>query len=504
MLSAWRKSKIFFVGNLSFILGIAVLSISPVWLVDYRFYFFILFIIFLVFIYIFWNNLRIRIIGLFIVLFFLGIWRIGLGLAMDQNNISRYQGKNITFTGLISKEPEVKLDKQKLVVKAVDISLNKNSYKNKTDGLVLIFTELYPNYKYGDQLIISCQLQKSEPFGEFDYERYLARYDIYTICYYPQIKILGRGLGNQFYNIIFKIKDKARQLVERNLPAPESDLALGIILGDTSGFGQDLQTAFSRSGLSHLTAVSGMNITLIAALVMNILFFCGFNRRWAFYFATGTLLVYVLLVGAPASALRAGLMGFLVLWSLYLGRMNKSINALILTVSLLLLWNPKLLIADIGFQLSFLAMSSIIYIYPVVNSIFDKFKIPTGRGLRDAVSLSLSAQIFTAPIIAYNFFQISLVSLLANVMVVWASSLLMILIIFALILSTIKPLGIFLFLPVLVLAKYIIMVAQWSSGLSWATITLNYFSPLWLVLYYAVLFILIRLCNKYCQMKNEI
>lgn len=504
MLTAWRKSKIFFVGNLAFILGIAALSVLPAWVTDYRFYFFALAIIFLVFTVIFWGNPRLRIIGLLIVLFLLGSWRYSLSSAIDQNNISRYQGQNTSFIGLIAKEPEVKLDKQKLVVRTESISLSKNNYQNKTDGLVLIFTELYPNYKYGDQLTVNCRLQKPEPFGEFDYERYLSRYDIYTICYYPQIKISDRGLGNPIYNFIFKVKDNVRQVVARNLPAPESDLALGIILGDTNGFGQDLQSAFSRSGLSHLTAVSGMNITLIAALVMNILFFCGFNRRWAFYFSIGALVIYVMLVGAPASALRAGLMGFLVLWALHLGRMNKSVNALFLTVSLLLLWNPKLLMADIGFQLSFLAMASIIYLYPVINIIFDKLKIPPSRGLRDAVSLSLSAQIFTAPVIAYNFFQISLVSLLANVMVVWACSALMILIMVALVLAIIKPLGVFFFLPVLALAKYTIWVARWSSGLPWATITLDYFSPLWLVLYYGILFILIRLFNKYHQAKNKI
>jgi competence protein ComEC len=134
----------------------------------------------------------------------------------------------------------------------------------------------------------------------------------------------------------------------------------------------------------------------------------GLSRKQAFYLAVLLLVIFIILVGVPASAMRAGLMGFFVLWALKLGRLNKITNAIILAGAIMLLINPKLLRYDIGFQLSFLAILGLIYFYPLINDWMIKIKMPKLKGGREIFSMTIAAQVFTLPITAYNFSTVSL------------------------------------------------------------------------------------------------
>ena len=141
-------------------------------------------------------------------------------------------------------------------------------------------------------------------------------------------------------------------------------------------------------------------------------------------------------------------MGFLVLWALKLGRLNKITNALALTAAVLLAFNPKLLRDDVGFELSFLAIAGLVYVYPILEAIWQKIKLPKLKGLSDGLLITLAAQVFTLPILAYNFSQISLIAPLANLAVLWAVPALTILILIALPLSWLLPgLSLLFFLP---------------------------------------------------------
>ena len=159
--------------------------------------------------------------------------------------------------------------------------------------------------------------------------------------------------------------------------------------------------------------------------------------------------------------MRAGLMGFLVLWALKLGRLNKMTNSLIMTAAVLLLINPRLLRDDAGFQLSFLALAGLVYVYPIFKAIWQKIKWPKLKGLSDAWLITLSAQVFTLPILAYNFNQISLVAPIANLAVLWSLPILTISILGALVLSILWPsLAVLFFTPSLLLTKYILTAVK--------------------------------------------
>ncbi len=470
------KSKIFLIGCLSFIVGMGVASFLPVNFFEQKLLWFSCFISCLVIAVTGWQfKYHIKtgfkpvfmFLFLFLAIFFLAIWRYSLSLPINSTDkIWHYNGQTISVIGRINKEADVRQTNQKL---EINVGVIHELPLLKISGKILVTTDLYPEYNYGDELEITCLLKQPENFNDFAYDRYLSRYDIYSVCYYPKIKLLKTDQGNLLYKNIFLFKDKLINLIDRGLNEPESSLAGPIIFGGQKGLPDEIRQNFSRLGLTHILAVSGFNITILAAMTMSFLLAIGLNRSRAFYLATLILFIYVILVGMPASAMRAGLMGFLVLWALNLGRLNKLTNSLVLVAAILLMANPKLLRDDIGFQLSFLAISGLVYIYPILNSWLEKVKLPVGLssvwgkldGLKEILCLTIAAQIFTWPIMAYNFSQVSLIAPLANLLIIWTIPFLTMAIIIALPLSWFLPsLAFLFFLPSWLVIKYILIVVE--------------------------------------------
>jgi len=425
-----------------------------------------------------------------------------------------YNGQTVTVVGVVSNEPDIRQKNQKLEIDVKTSPLapllirrGEKFHGNEiwgevldVSGKILVTMNLYPTYNYGDELEITCELQAPEKFQGFAYDRYLARYDVYSVCYYPALTpgpsptpvATGAGEGsygngNWLYKNIFKVKNKLRGIIDYGLSEPEASLARAIILGDKKGISDDLREKFSQAGISHIVAISGMHISILAVLVMSLLLSIGLPRKKAFWLAGLFLIFYIMLIGLPASAMRAGLMGFLVLWAMNLGRLNQLTNSLVLAAVVLLLINPKLLRDDIGFQLSFLAVLGIAYCYPILNAWFDKIKIPKMKGARDIFNVTIAAQVFTLPIIALNFSQVSIVSPISNLLVLWTLPVLMIASLVALVLSLIFiDFSFVFFLPAWLLLKYIIIVVEWLTKLPYAYVEIDYLWWGWVIVYYGV------------------
>ncbi|MFH0840419.1 MAG: ComEC/Rec2 family competence protein [bacterium] len=461
------KSKIFLLCCVSLILSIGLSSYLPINWLSLDILWFCLLIISIVFLLVSANK-RIGIIALIGLFFFLGIWRYSLSLPEDQDDkIWHYQGQEVVFTGKIISEPEER-------PKSSQIKLRAKELDNKPiHGQVLIITEHYPKYEYGDLLEVNCKLQSPEPFNDFDYDRYLARSNIYVLCYYPEIKIISHDPN--LYNYLISFKQGIRDIINLGLLEPEASLGNAIILGYKKGLPDDLRLTFSQVGLSHITAISGMHIGILAVLVLNLLLLLGMNRKRVIYYSTIILGLYIIMIGAPVSALRAGLMGFLALLAMQAGRLKHATNALFLAGVIILLINPRVLRDDVGFQLSFLAVLGIMIIYPRLKRLVMK-KIKTknrvANTIVDIFLITISAQIFTIPIVAYNFKIISLVSPFANVLVIWLLPVLLITMIIAVILSwLITSWSAFLFLPSLLILKYIINLSELLSKIPMSFIT---------------------------------
>jgi competence protein ComEC len=442
----------------------------------------------------FWQNKKIRLGALLGLFLFLGIWRYGLSLpAETSDKIWHYNGKRVKISGIIIKEPDARVSQIKYTLSAKKlISLDQIDFSKKgainsasISGKILISANSFPEYNYGDEIEIEGKLEKIEEFNGFAYDRYLSRYDIYSACYYPKIKLLKNNQGSRLFKNILIFKKKAEEAIKRGLGEPEAALTEAIILGKQRNIPDNLSEKFSQTGLSHIMAISGMNITIFAAMLTSVFMVFGLNRRISFYFVLIFLFSYVILIGAPASAVRAGAMGFLAAWALYLGRLNKMENSIALAAAIMLFINPKLLRDDISFQLSFSALLGIIYAYPIFEKLSERiFKnknifisILIFKAAYDSLAITLAAQIFTLPFLAYNFSRISLIAPIANLLVLWTQPIFMVTATLGIIFSMlIKGAAIFLFFPSQIILKYIIIITENLAEFPYAALEIDLYS----------------------------
>lgn len=199
------------------------------------------------------------------------------------------------------------------------------------------------------------------------------------------------------------------------LPNPESAVFSAMVFGYEKDIPISLKTDFNRTGTRHILAISGMNISIVAMMLLNFGLLIGLWRRQAFWLAIAGIIIFILLAGSPASAVRAGLMSGLLLWAKNKGRLVLAWRPVILAAFFMVVADPTLLISGVGFQLSFLAVVGIIYFKDFWDKILGWIRF---KFLRDLVSLSMAAQITTWPIILYNFGTFSTVSPIANIFVV--------------------------------------------------------------------------------------
>ncbi|MFY9493555.1 MAG: ComEC/Rec2 family competence protein [Minisyncoccia bacterium] len=203
--------------------------------------------------------------------------------------------------------------------------------------------------------------------------------------------------------------------VKSILPQDEGALFNAMVLGYEKDVSAKIKTDFNRTGTRHVVAISGMNISIVAMLIMSLGLSLGLWRQQAFWLAVAGVAAFVLLVGSPPSALRAGIMGIILLWAQNRGRLVQAWRPLVIAAFLMVVLNPTLLNLDIGFQLSFLAVLGIIYFKNFWARVL--FWLPI-KPARELVVLSMAAQTTTWPIILYNFGSLSVISPIANVFVV--------------------------------------------------------------------------------------
>jgi competence protein ComEC len=393
--------------------------------------------------------------------FFLAGWRYSLSYPIiDSNHISFYNGQVRTFEGIISKEPVEKNQRWQLTI--------------KTDqGKVLVTTDRFPEYSYGDVLEITCKLEAPEN-KDFPYDRYLARFGIYSLCSRPHITLLHSGGGNIVIEKIIKIKQEAYTIAQANLSEPESSLALPVVFGGGQGIDDDITEEFRRTGLTHIMAVSGFNVSLLTVLIGLGLNAVGLRRRYVFYVTSLVITAYVIMVGAPASAVRAGVMSLFLLAALTLGRLVSLPRSVILVAVMTLLVNPRLLRDDIGWQLSFLAILGLVYLQPFIQKGMMRVFKNRGKWILEALTATISAQVATAPVILYNFGNFSIIAPFSNLLVVWVVPILTIAMMASLALTALFPsLGLFFFFPCWVMVKYIFWIVQILSGISWAAVEIE-------------------------------
>jgi competence protein ComEC len=326
------------------------------------------------------------------------------GPEIFENNV----GQKVLFKGEIIDEPDIREKNQKLTL---EVKAGNEETK------ILVTTSLDQDFKYGDEVSVKGILEKPENFltdqgKNFDYIHYLKKDGIYYVMSFVDIKILSYNHGNFIKSLLFSAKEKFIFEMNRAIPAPESLLMGGLILGEKSSFSQALRQSFVNTGTIHIVALSGYNVTIVAEWIMKI--FSFLPKNFGIGVGIFSILLFVFMTGASSTAIRAGIMAILALVARATGRNYDVARALIIAGVLMVLLNPFILIYDVSFQLSFLATIAVIFLSPRMEKYF--MWIPW-HWFRDIVTVTFSAYIFVTPFILYNMGNLSLVALPANIAV---------------------------------------------------------------------------------------
>ena len=445
------------------------------------------------------------IVGFCLLALALGIMRFQISefaIANDALGKLNDRPEKITLVGQVIGEPDVRDTSQKLKVRV-----------DGTGSIVLITVQRYPEYHYLDTIKITGKLKTPGMFEDFNYQNYLAVSGIYSVMDFPVAELISakhhRNIFSDTYEKILFVKGKLMESVDMNFSPPHSDMVKGIVFGNDKNMPEYVKEKFNITGLSHITAVSGSNIIILISTLMIFLLWLGFWRGQAFYLAVGLIWFYIILIGFPISGIRAAIMGSIALLAGKVGRQNATARVLTVAGSMMLLQNPLLLFYDISFQLSFLASLGIIHLKPLIDTFFimtikkvsitlknimrknvgepTKESIFSGNYILDIMSVTFAAQIFTLPIIVYNFGRISWVAPLTNILVLpvipWltvAGLLVSIIGIFS------NILGFIFSMPCLFLLMYVVEILDIFSG-PWAAPSLQGVSWIWVAGYYALL-----------------
>ncbi len=488
------KSKIFFILALSFVTGVFTASF-----IDFGKSFLWLILAAAIAILISnYKNKTAAVISIAVLFFAAGSWHTSDAFARAKNNLTNGKTGQAEFSALVVREPESDEKGQKITIGTISENHSRNLvYGSEADVdsgamKVLVTAPIFPEYSYGDELKVSCDLKKPENFsGNFDYQMYLAKDGIYRVCNKPQITLVARNKGSGTYSTILTIKNKFEEKLSAVFPDPEGAYLKGLLLGGSRRMTKDLADAFSRTGTSHTLAVSGYNVTIVAAFLMWAGIWIGLWRQQVFSFAVIGIILFVLMTGAPSSAVRAGIMGSLVIWAMKEGRLANSTNAILLAAGAMLAINPLLLRYDAGFQLSFLATLGIVYLSPLLEKFFWQGRAP--KIIHETIILTLAATIFVLPVLLNSFEKLPLVSPIANLLILPAIPAIM---------GTGFAAGAagFIFLPLgkllgfipYVLLKVELAIVQWLANLPWASIEIKNFGWIWIVPYYIFLFLVIK------------
>lgn len=396
-------------------------------------------------------------------------------------DISRYaDGEKMTIEGVVAENPRVFPERAELIIETTKILRARDIVP--VEGRILLSLNNSTGLpEYGDLIRFKTRLKPPRNFnnpGGFDYERHLRMKGIRLrgTLNKSGFAVLRTGDGNPLKIRLEKFRSLLRTAIRENADSPEGEIIQAMILGEQSEIPRDVMDTFSRTGTTHIIAISGFNIGIIAAFSFLIIralmksseyLLLRFNIvKAATLFAFLPIILYAFIAGFGISVVRAALMIMAFLLAVLFGRERDPVNILALAALAILAFSP-LALFDVSFQLSFAAVASILFIVPRLTAFIPRGqpeKKPVHPRLSKAFSgfllflaVTLAAALGTAPLIVYYFNLLSPVTLLANVLIVPIMGYLVILIGMAVILTA--PLS-------HTLTAGLVKVSSWLTGLS--------------------------------------
>ncbi len=330
------------------------------------------------------------------------------------------KGISVKLRGVVDNEMTTNQGKGQFILHVQELIVPGRTIK--VDERTLVYTTSFPQSRIGDTVSVTGRLERPKNFADdFDYVQYLKNKEIRTTLPYPETVSDPDGSVSTFqrlkfaiYRPLFQLKNKFQSSVAQSLPEPYAAYTNGVLLGTRQNIPEDITDAFNKTSTTHILAISGYNITIIAEVMLGILVL-WMRRRAAFWVSVAVIILFTIMTGAGASVVRAAVMGLLLLYSNGHGRWYDPRNSILFAAAVMIFLNPLALRFDVGFQLSFLAVLGLLYIYPLLDRACKK--IPNAKGIKETLLMSLAAQLAVAPLLASVFHTFSLVSLPANVLI---------------------------------------------------------------------------------------
>ena len=343
----------------------------------------------------------------------LGGWRASIGVA-DAGAVSvasLVDGAEHDLVGTILDDPRPREDRLQLVLGEIVVA---DAGAAAVADRLLVWLPRGIDARSGDRLEVRSRIELAEDFDGFAYREYLARQGIGGIARARSARVVAPASGPA--SVLAGVRGALLGGLNDLVPEPEAALGAGILLGVRSAIAPELNDAFATAGLTHVVAISGWNIAIVAALVTAAV--APLARRPGGRWTTSAIAAasvggYVVLAGASPSVVRAALMAGAMLVARLGGSRAHAASALALAALVMVLVAPSVL-WDVGFQLSLLATAGLIWFGASIER-----RLPSWPPMiREPVALTLAAQVTTLPVILVNFERLSLIAPIANVLVV--------------------------------------------------------------------------------------
>jgi len=343
-------------------------------------------------------------------MFTLGVLRMQVTQVGDTEQASVLKsrvGQQVDIEGVIVAEPDKREYSTNLVIKTSNMSTK-----------VLAKASAYGEYMYGDTVRVSGRLERVENFSnetgrEFNYKAYLAKDDIFYIIKRANVERQQEAQHKGVAYWLFYIKQSYLSNIASVIAEPESALAGGITVGSKNSLGKELLEQFRKTGVIHIVVLSGFNVAIIVIFLTYIFSFAG--PTTGRLLAASGIVLFAILTGGGATVVRASAMGLLALMALTVRRKYAVMRALLLVGFVMLLFNPKILLASVSFQLSFVATLGMILGMPILLRYLAW--LPETFKLREIVGATIATQIFVSPLLLYYMGEISVVAIVANILV---------------------------------------------------------------------------------------
>ncbi len=402
----------------------------------------------------------------------------------DVSPIQELHSKKVALRGTVVREPVSDGEAQKIQVHVENIFVGSTTHTIDTD--VLIRTHAFPEFFYGDVLVASGTLRTPEAIIEedgrhFDYQMYLFKDRItHTLSFATAEKVAEKG--SRVLRVLFLIKSRCVDVIRDVLPEPHAGLLSGILLG-VNALPERVTNNFRTAGLSHIVVLSGYNITVVAESVLALMKIIAV--KFAFGVSLLGVLLFVLMSGAGASAVRAGIMASIALAGKQFNKTYDASRALVLAVWGMIIWNPFIILYDPSFHLSVLATVGVMYVTPIVSRYLSW--MTEKYGLKELSATTLGAQLAVLPYILYMSGNFGVFAFPANFMVLPLVPLTMLLGFLTSVFGWVSRfLGLIPGVPTYLLLSWDLFIAESVSKFPFATLHVPYIPVFILVIFYSV------------------